>query len=455
MSNRKLVDGFKAMGFAVGFGDKEVPANLEVRNGKIELTLLLLSKNPLDLLTEEKESVPGPILFSSTEVKVNLSKFRVSRQKSEIFSGIRAKTFSVERAVCTPANIDHSQIHGMTSELEGFDRWAEQQSISRNQLLDDEYHDPLKVILKAEVQQPVLLGSSFNIQANAGFMLPAETAYSTSYTIYNVTILRSQTSDLRSWDEHQQVHRMIQDLICLAYGYPCSIRLKETLRADNQPDLPPDIIKTSGTYYWHEAFEQNFGRSRDVDPRKGIKDYTPLFKLSDTNPTDMENWIENFDKWSRPTWIAVESIFQPYLAAESRMLLIGSALEALGYGIWLYEEHDGYAESCDKGWCRGSKSGCHKPGCNKPKATGYFEKAAKGLPWKGLDISSEESAHSWATEFNRVYKGCKHADNPLPDGLEAFDRAKEGLMVIRCWLAKKLGVSDETLTKNISTIQGL
>ncbi|MGH1979253.1 hypothetical protein [Rothia sp. L_38] len=127
MSNRKLVDGFKAMGFAVGFGDdKEVPANLEVRNGKMELTLLLLSKNPLDLLTEEKESVPGSILFSSTEVKVNLSKLCVSRQKSEIFSGIRAKIFIVGRAVCTSEDIDHSQIHGMISELEGFDRWAEQ-----------------------------------------------------------------------------------------------------------------------------------------------------------------------------------------------------------------------------------------------------------------------------------------------------------------------------------------
>ena len=452
MNNRKLVDGFKAMGFAVGFGDKEVPANLEVRDNKIELTLLLLSRNPFDILSEEKEPVPGSILFSSTEVKVNLSKLRVSRQKSEIFSGIRVKTFIVKKAVCTAEDIDHNQIHGMTSELEGFDRWAEQQSIFTNLILGGSQGEPPKFMLKAEVQQPVLLGSSFNVQANAGFMFPAPTAYSTSYTIHNVATLRSQTADLKAWEEHQQIHRMIQDLVCLVYGYPCSMRLKEVLRTDNQPYLSEDTQETSDKYYWHESFERNFGRSHYLEPRKEIKDYKPLFRLSDTNPADMESWIENFDKWSRPTWIAVESIFQPHLAPESRMLLIGSAMEALGYAIWLYEENGGDSESCGKGRCRGSRSGCHKPGCNKPNATGYFERAAKELPWEGLNISREESIQSWGFEFNRIYKGCKHADNPLPDGTEAFDRANEGLTVIRCWLAKKLGVSDEVLIDNIISL---
>lgn len=108
---------------------------------------------------------------------------------------------------------------------------------------------------------------------------------------------------------------------------------KEILRIDNQPRLPESTQETSDRYYWHEYFERSFGRSQHAGPRKEIKDYEPLFRLSDTNPADMENWIENFDKWSRPTWIAVESIFQPYLATESKILLIGSALEALRYGV--------------------------------------------------------------------------------------------------------------------------
>lgn len=435
MSSRKLVDGFKAMGFASGFSDSELPANLEVRNGKIELTLLLLSEDPFELFSEKKGSIPDLVLFLSTDVKVNLSKLHVSRQKSELFSGLRTKTFNAGRAVCTQSTIAHSQIHGMISELEGFDRWAEQQSISRGLLPSDNQDESPTVILKAQVQQPVLLGSSFNVQANAGFTLPAETAYSTSYTIHNVASLRSQTADLKSWDEHQQVHRMIQDLVCLAYGYPCSIRLKEILRTDNQPYLPEDGPETSGKYYWHEAFENNFGRSRDVKTRKEIKDFDPLFRLSDTHPDDMENWIENFDKWSRPTWIAVESIFQPHLAAESRMLLIGSAMEALGYAIWLYDEHDGVM-----------------PPDRKPSAPGYFERVAKTLPWGDLKIAGQITPEEWARSFNTVYKGCKHADNPLPDGVEAFDCAQEGLMVIRCWIAKKLGVSDEILIKNKNSL---
>lgn len=435
MSSRKLVDGFKAMGFALGFGESEVPANFEVRDGKAELTVLQPSEDPVKLFSDEKDEIPSLVLFLSTEVNLNLSKLHVSRQKSELFSGVRTKTFGVGRVVRTPEDIDHNQVHGMISELEGFDRWAEQQSISQKLILSNQQGEPPVAVLKAEAQKPTLLGSSFNVQANAGYLLPSHATYSTSYTIHNVASLRSQTADLKSWDEHQQVHRMIQDLVCLAYGYPCSIRLKKILRTDNQPYLPEDSQETSGKYYWHEAFENNFGRSRDVKPRKEIEDFDPLFRLSDTHLDDMENWIENFDKWSRPTWIAVESIFQPHLAAESRMLLIGSAMEALGYAIWLYDEHGGVM-----------------PPGRKPSAPRYFERVAKTLPWGDLEIAGQSTPEKWAESFNTVYKGCKHADNPLPDGVKAFDCAQEGLMVIRCWIAKKLGVSDEILIKNKNSL---
>lgn len=240
--------------------------------------------------------------------------------------------------------------------------------------------------------------------------------------------------------------------MCLVYGYPCELRLKEILRRNNQPGLP-EGQDPNGKYDWHEAFSKNFGRSRKIEQRKDISEVKPLFKLSDTSPDDVENWIENFDKWSRPTWIAVESIFQNRLAAETRMLLMGSALEALGYAIWLYEENDGNSESCGKPRCKGRKHGCSQPGCNKPTAVGYFERAAKTLPWTSLEISEETTPLEWAKSFNTVYKGCKHADNELPDSLESHDRADEGLLIIRCWLAKKLGVEDETLIVNMESLQ--
>lgn len=133
------------------------------------------------------------------------------------------------------------------------------------------------------------------------------------------------------------------------------------------------------------------------------------------------------------------------------MIQIAVALEALGYATWKYEENNGDDSTCGKAWCKGTRektNPCEKPGCNLPYATGYFRKIAETIPFAGLDIAEEKKPDEWAKAFNQVYKGCKHADNPLPDGLEAHRRAEQGLAVIRCWMAKKLGVSNETLIKN-------
>lgn len=306
MSNRKLLDGLRAVGFVFGLSDEPIPANFEIFDRKAELTVMLMSDDPLELLYTEQSDIPDLALFSSTDINLNLSRLSLTREKSEFFSGMKTKTFTVGRAVRTSESIDHDQVHGMVSQLEGFDRWAEQQSISQELIFREQLGEPPVAVLKAEVQQPTLLGSSFKVQANTGYLLPAHDPDSTSYTIHNVATLRSETEELRLWGEHQQVHRMIQDLMCLVYSYPCELTIKEILRTDNQPHLP-DNHGSEGRYYWHEAYVRNFGRTRHVETRKQIEDFEPLFKLSDTNPVDVESWIENFDKWSRPTWIAVES----------------------------------------------------------------------------------------------------------------------------------------------------
>lgn len=74
--------------------------------------------------------------------------------------------------------------------------------------------------------------------------------------------------------------------------------------------------------------------------------------------------------------------------------------------------------------------------------------------WGSLGFVPEQvvgnsSTDEWCKEFNRAYKGVKHADNSLPDPLDAFHRAQEGLTLIRCWLGVELGVSSDVLAKNL------
>ncbi|GAA1047080.1 hypothetical protein [Rothia amarae] len=306
MATEKLVDGLNAFGYAYGFGEEKIPANLEIKGEEVELTLLQMNKRD-DFFSDTRDEIPATVMFRSTEVTVNLSQLRERRSKMQLFTGLQTKTYRCGRAVHTVADIDHKHIHGMRSEIEGFDRWANQFAISQQVELDSETNGFKAYTMKAQLRDAISLGSRLNVEVGSGFTIPSSARYSTTYSLHNIATLETRTDELCSWEEHRQVHRMIQDLLCLAYGYPCSLELKKVLRDDNQPKLSAEI-KSSGKRVWNESKEEDFGRQRWFEPYKDFSKTQPLFSLEDTDADKLSVWIDEFEKWSRPTWIAVESM---------------------------------------------------------------------------------------------------------------------------------------------------
>lgn len=108
------------------------------------------------------------------------------------------------------------------------------------------------------------------------------------------------------------------------------------------------------------------------------------------------------------------------LPVESRLLQIAVALEALGYAI-------------------------AKQASPEKKVTGKHEatlaRIFEALGYEPAPVVGEfGTSDSWCTAFNKAYKGVKHADNPLTDARDAWARGREGLLLVRCWLAAELGV---------------
>lgn len=435
MAKRKLEPGFQAFGHVYGIADVVLPGHYEIdTGGKALLTILEVSGDLTSIVRKDTEvAAPELLQFRGLDLSAALSELRSIGRAINFSSRNTELRFTVGRTVATSADLSYEEVNGISSTLEGFPGWAKVTAIEQSILLSDDGTESPTVCLKAQAKDSVDIGTRFNVSATTRFTAPKLDPYQLEYVYRNRTALRTETSELVTWNEHMQVHRMMQDLLCLVYNYPCELSLSDAYRKDDQPEL--DTVSKE-VYLWHEVHYKNFGRIRHIEPRKDFSKAKSLFLLSDTTENAVATWLDEFEKWSRSTWIAVETIFQPYLAAESRLIQIGVALEALGYAIWLYEENGGVM-----------------PAGRRPSATGYFRRVAEKLPFSDLDISSERTAKSWAEAFNEVYKGCKHADNPLSDGLEAHRRAEQGLAVIRCWLAKKLGVVDETLIENKGSLK--
>lgn len=246
-------------------------------------------------------------------------------------------------------------------------------------------------------------------------MKPTNGEYSIRTSLY----VRTETENPSAWNCHRETHQMMQDLISLAYGKPCALKATQVLRRDDQED-------SADSNDWKDVYKPFFGRGKYLATTLESRDQ-PLFYREDTDPSRLESWMHDQQYWARPIWIASDSLFQKNVTAEMTLIQIAVALEALGYAIVKKRDID------------------KRPPQHFPS---LLEAIFDYLDYEPPAVVGDfPNSEAWSKAFNTAYIGVKHADNPLPDPENAVDRAREGLTLIRCWLAKALGVPDEVVTK--------
>lgn len=348
-------------------------------------------------------------------------------------SGVSASTLghSEQRiryrsAVAAGSNdIAYSKINGLRTEVEGLARWAKKTTVeTRLNFKDGEGVTGLE--LSAKNMPDHVLGGSFDLRLTTSYSHQPRPSNGV-FTITDRLTVETRTRSRRSWDDHSAQHRMIQDLMCLVYGFPCAAVMKSAMRLDDQPN---DIGKEKRRW-WPDAFEPTFGRGEGS--RAPLDDREPLFYLDETDPARLSGWLTEFQLWSRPTWIAVTTLFQRNSTVESQLLQVGVALEALGYAIWKKTNPT-------------SRKTPSYPDLLKvvTDTVGIASVAAYG---------KSRRADQWRDHFNRAFKGAKHADNAPVTSNEAIERARQGFLLIRCWLALELGVGKPLLRRRLEEVR--
>lgn len=89
-----------------------------------------------------------------------------------------------------------------------------------------------------------------------------------------------------------------------------------------------------------------------------------------------------------------------------------------------------------------------------PSYPALLERVTKAACFDELSLHETWDAAQWREEFNAAFKGAKHADNPMTDPHVAIKRAREGLKLIRYWLAIRLGVNVQQLRALSMDYQG-
>ena len=319
---------------------------------------------------------------------------------------------------------DYESVDGMCTELDGLAQWCGLSTVKTSVSWPKDNPGDKSVTIEAMNKPSIELGGAFGISIGTSFT-HSPTPKGNVYSLTDVVNVRTYTEHLKSWGEHAAIHRMMQDLMCLVYGKPCQLTLQSIKREDDQYG---PLSEGDERRWWRNAYEPDLGRRMaEMKPLDRYKD-RPLFTLVDVDRDALRSWLDDYQLWSRPTGIAVSSMFQKGTVVEVQLLQIGVALEALGHSLWMEETS---TDPTQRG--------------RTPSYPELLELVTQAARFDELSLHKAWDAAEWREEFNTAFKGAKHADNPMPDPLIAIDRAREGLKLIRYWLAIRLGVSIERL----------
>ena len=218
--------------------------------------------------------------------------------------------------------------------------------------------------------------------------------------------------------EHLRMHDEFLDLVCLAAWRDLAFDEIEVLRTSDperalsgaplgEKWCPFLSYRTGGTV--HQWDKGEF-----------------LFCYHDTDK-DLARWFTMRKRYAR----AIDPVMRILRSGETwshqSAVLTGIALEQLGLLI-----------------CREKKGDLNRHG---------GVSFSKALDWivKDSDKLFVESVDEWKKRTHNVYMGAKHGDRAEPSHLDVLTAVRENLIVIRSWIAMKLGVDPSIIESNMSS----
>jgi hypothetical protein len=425
MASKKMEAGLTRMGHVVSTDDAEAVISVTFDDRGVTVVW----PRELDMFEafqrNESHDVPDVLIFRDDKGFLTLREGGgAGMSMSTLGSSVERLRFrSVVETGSSGA--DYAKVNGMSSEVDGLARWAKMHPVT-GQI---EFHGPEKrprVVIAAENLASKELGGQLDLTLETSFT-HHPTPKNGVYSISEALTVRTRSRRRKAWQVHATEHHMMQDLMCLVYAHPCKAAIRSVMRTDDQP-MP---IK-DGKYWWPNVYEPSFGRGTG-EGKALPEDRRPFFYLDEADSGRIAAWLSDFQLWSRPTWIAVTTMFQQDSTVESQLLQVGVALEALGYAIWRQAKPSG------------------------SKTPAYVDLLKHVTEAVGIQhpllYGKNVSAGKWRDRFNAAFKGAKHADNPLPSGHEAVLRARQGFLLIRCWLALELGVPRRLVRERLGKIE--
>lgn len=308
---------------------------------------------------------------------------------------------------------DYRQINGMQSTVPGLGLWLGQRSFDQAaERGTDGWLSTLRLSWKRD--EPIRLSRKLNLALARGFefqdVVPGDQSL-----LEDRFRVQTLVTKPRPWIEHLDLHLAIRDLVAIASWNPFDLR-HLTVTRDSDPLRTMDGKSHGRQWLKSDVFAYTSGNEFDVEPRF-------LFDFADVGASGISRWLNVRKRHLRTVQPLMFSLRQSGVPLETHLMQLGAAVESLGYNLALDE---GFSKS-------------------RAEREPFVQRAQRVIASLGEGLPGELT--TWPDDLRRTYRNVKHAEHPLPSAEEAFRLLQTTRLVLRMWLAGRLGVTPETVRR--------
>ena len=228
--------------------------------------------------------------------------------------------------------------------------------------------------------------------------------------------------DPREWSAHLNLHLAVLDLISIAAWKNCAFsEIYVNRRDDPEKALAGNILGVR----WAEVMSRVLPGDDVSDCGKNF-----LFAYNDASSGVIDIWFQLKMDYGRALDYLLRILRSGHTWSPQSAVISSIALEQLGY---LIEDHDNSRSHLDN---RGQ--------LHFKDALGVILDDMEAIPIGCDDVEG------WKERCRNVYMGAKHADREEADHLTMLNTLRENLLVLRYWIAQRLGVSGDVLERNLA-----
>ncbi|MDZ8276831.1 hypothetical protein R2Q81_12855 [Microbacterium aquimaris] len=432
MSKNVLVEGKPRIGWMID-GDPDTPeiaVMLELTEESVQLTIatkglfgrddpyarwfgsgVMYGDDPEQ--TKYRYAPPPNILFYDHLGSVVLVGCRPTASSSNS-NGAGFGRVVANYAVLGQREMDIDKINGVRTEMPGLAAWTSISSTT-TEVKTDAVSRSREYSITLRSPDATRLARAKNLSLQPSWRTSAPTPG--TIATHDVIQLVTETVRAEPWENHLAPHRAVQDLLSLSawrqFGYS---RIEVGKVRPLDPDTNRRVAPGSGME-WNEVVTH---RLRLHEPWKSEPRF--LFTFDDIGSAGVERWIRIRRKYERSMLPLTGVIDQRGMFAETRVMQTGIAVEALGFQL---------------------ASEQTPSGLNSRGQISYND--AMDVIVADMSVVPVPDVEAWKTRSRLSYMGVKHADNPTPDILTIANAYRENALMLRYWLASKLGCSQQVL----------